>query len=60
MFQTSSKSVYVTISTNYMEKIIQYYEDGAIKNYQNSINIQAENIENARTIVNLFKKVLEK
>lgn len=60
MFQTSSKSVYVTISTNYMEKIIQFYEDGAIKNYQNSINIQAENIENARTIVNLFKKVLEK
>jgi hypothetical protein len=60
MFQTSSKNVYVTISTNYMEKIIQFYEDGAIKNYQNSIDLQAENIENARTIVNLFKKVLDK
>src|SRR5690554_2828815 len=59
-FQTSSKSVYVTLQTNYLEKIIKYYEDGAIKNYQNSIEIQAENVENARVIVDLFKNILSK
>lgn len=39
-----------------MEKIIKYYEDGAIKNYQNSITIYTSTIEEARTIVELFKK----
>jgi len=59
-FQTSSKSVYVTLQTNYLEKIIKYYEDGAIKNYQNSIDIRSENIENARVIVDLFKNIISK
>jgi len=57
---TSSTSVFVTITTNYLEKIIKYYEDGAIKNYQNTINIYTSNIEEARTIVELFKKILQK
>lgn len=58
-FETKSKSVYVTVSTNYMEKIIQYYEDGAIKNYQDTFQIQAANIENARMIATLLKKIVE-
>lgn len=57
---TSSTNVFVTINTNYLEKIIKYYEDGAIKNYQNTINIYTSNIEEARTIVELFKKILQK
>jgi hypothetical protein len=57
---TSSTIVFVTINTNYLEKIIKYYEDGAIKNYQNTINIYTSNIEEARTIVELFKKILQK
>ncbi len=57
---TSSTSVFVTITTNYLEKIIKYYEDGAIKNYQNTINIYTSNIEEARTVVELFKKILQK
>lgn len=57
---TSSTTVFVTVNTNYMEKIIKYYEDGAIKNYQNSFKIYTSNIEEARTIVELFKKILQK
>ncbi len=57
---TSSINVFVTVSTNYMEKIIKYYEDGAIKNYQNTFNIYTSNIEEARMIVELFKKILQK
>lgn len=59
VFETSSKSVYVTVSTNYMEKIIQYYEDGEIENYQDTFEIQAANIENARMIATLLKKIVE-
>ncbi len=58
-FNTSSTAVYVSLSTNYMEKIIKYYEDGAIKNYQNTFNIQTSTIEEARLISELFKKVLQ-
>lgn len=57
---TSSTNVFVNVNTNYMEKIIKYYEDGVIKNYQNSINIYTSNIEEARTIVELFKKIVQK
>ncbi len=58
-FNTSSTAVYVSLSTNYMEKIMKYYEDGAIKNYQNTFNIQTSTIEEARLITELFKKVLQ-
>ena len=57
---TSSTDVFVTVSTNYMEKIIKYYEGGAIKNYQNTFNIYTSNIEEARIIVEIFKKILQK
>ncbi|WNM17859.1 hypothetical protein [Flavobacterium capsici] len=57
-FNTSGTTVFVTLNTNYSEKIIKYYEDGAIKNYQNTIDIQATDIEEARLISDLFKKIL--
>ena len=55
---TSSTNVFVTVTTNYLEKIIKYYEDGAIKNYQSTFNIYTSNIEESRLIVELFKKIL--
>ena len=55
--ETSGKNVTIVANTYYLEKIIQYYEDGEIENYQNEIEIQAGTIENARTITTLFKKV---
>ena len=57
---TSSTNVFVTVTTNYLEKIIKYYEDGAIKNYQSTFNIYTSNIEESRLIVELFKKILQK
>ncbi len=57
-FNTSSTAVYVSFSTNYMEKIIKYYEDGAIKNYQNNFTIQTSTIEEARLLSEMFKKIL--
>lgn len=59
-FNTSGLNVLVQIKTNYLEKIIKYYEDGAIKNYQNAITLQATDIENARQLVALFKKLATK
>jgi hypothetical protein len=57
---TSGKNVTVTANTYHLEKIIKYYENGAIKNYQNEIEIQAVNIENARLITNLLVSLTEK
>lgn len=57
---TSGKNVTVTANTYHLEKIIKYYESGAIKNYQNEIEIQALNIENARLITHLLKQLTKK
>ena len=56
---TSKTNVFVTVKTNYLEKIIKYYEDGVISNYQNTFNIYTSNIEEAREIAELFKKILD-
>lgn len=57
---TSGKNAYVVFNTRFNEKIIQYYEDGAIKNYQNSIRVEAESIENARKLVAILKELTDK
>jgi hypothetical protein len=56
--KTSGKSVMVVVKTIHLEKIIKYYENGNIKSYQNTINIQANDIENARQIANLLKAII--
>ena len=48
--ETSGRNVIVTATTYYMDKIIKFYQDGEIKNYQNKIEIEANDIENARSI----------
>ena len=53
--ETSGKDVVVTAATYYLEKIIKFYEDGEIGNYQNEIEIHAVDIENARAIANYLK-----
>lgn len=58
-FETASKKVFVSINTNYMEKIIKYYEDGIIGNYQNNFEIQALDIENARQLEQLLRRILQ-
>lgn len=60
MMETSGKSVIVKASTYYMDKIIKFYEDGEIENYQNSIEIEANDIENARRIKFLLETITGK
>ena len=57
-FNTSNTNVFVIVNTNYSEKIIKYYEDGAIKNYQSSFLIQTSTIEEARILAELIKKIV--
>ncbi|MAZ71984.1 MAG: hypothetical protein CMC70_02445 [Flavobacteriaceae bacterium] len=57
---TSGKNVTVTASTYYMDKIIKFYEDGEIENYQNTIEIEANDIENARRIKLLLEAITGK
>lgn len=60
MMETSGKNVIVTASTYYMDKIIKFYEDGEIENYQNTIEIEANDIENARRIKLLLEAITGK
>lgn len=60
VMETSGKNVIVKASTYYMDKIIKFYEDGEIKNYQNSIEIEANDIENARRIKLLLEAITGK
>jgi len=57
--KTSGKNVTVVVKTIHFEKIIKYYENGTTKSYQNTIEIHATDIENARQIANLLKAVIE-
>jgi hypothetical protein len=58
--KTTGKNVTVIVKTVHLEKIIKYYENGTSKSYQNTITIQASDIENARQIANLLKAIIEK
>ncbi len=58
--KTSGKNVIVTASTYYMDKIIKFYKNGEIENYQNTIEIEANDIENARRIKLLLEAITGK
>ncbi len=48
--KVSGKNINVTVKTNHLEKVIQYYKDGKIQAYQNKFEIPAPDIETARKI----------
>ncbi|MDN5200365.1 hypothetical protein QQ008_03310 [Fulvivirgaceae bacterium BMA10] len=58
-FFTKKNAVLVEAKTKGDRKFIQYETDGKLGNYVNEINIQAQNIENAREIVNNLKSIAE-
>ena len=43
-----------------VDRNLQNYKDGEIKNYTNKISIQAKDIENAREIASLLTIITEK
>ncbi|NJX15803.1 hypothetical protein [Tamlana crocina] len=58
--ETSGKEVMVELNTKHLEKIVKTYEDGEIKSYNYNIEIQATDIENARSIASLLQQITEK
>lgn len=58
--KTSGKNVFVQFKTNYQEKIIQYYVNGEIKNYQNKAVLKASSIENGRKLAFLLQQLTKK
>ncbi|WP_350293575.1 hypothetical protein [uncultured Croceitalea sp.] len=54
------KHVLVELNTKHLEKIVKTYLDGAIKPYQYKISIEVKGIEEARQVVGIFKKIIEK
>ncbi len=57
-FKTDGNKVYVEFSTNYLEKIIKYYENGEIKTYQTKFRIYTNTLEEARDLHDQFKLFL--
>ncbi len=57
--ETKGKKVFVKLNTNYGEKIIKVYLEGEIKNYESTLTIHANTVENARSIRDLFKLLVE-
>jgi len=48
----------IHLATNKGEKLIKYSEDGSLKAFTNSFKFFAEDVENARQIVELLKKII--
>ncbi len=58
--KVSGKKIMVEISTNHMEKLIQYYKDGKIQSYQNKLDMPAPDIETARKIKRAMQNLIIK
>lgn len=58
--ETSRKNVRTVANTYFQEKIIKSYKDGNIGNYENRLEIEANDIENARKLKILLSGVAGK
>jgi len=50
-YHISGKSVSIAMETNFKEKIMKYYKDGEIQNYEEELSIQTNGIEECRNII---------
>ncbi|WP_420579891.1 hypothetical protein [Reichenbachiella sp.] len=50
-FDISGRSISVVVETNFKEKIIKYYKDGEIQNYEDEFTIHANNVEESRNLI---------
>lgn len=57
LVKVSGKRVLVELSTKGGEKVIKNYEEGKVENYTNKIEIEALDIENAKKIVSIFRRI---
>ncbi|MEO9851669.1 MAG: hypothetical protein ABJE80_03275 [Reichenbachiella sp.] len=50
-FDVSGRSISVKLETNFKEKIIKYYKDGEIQNYENEFTIHTNDVEESRNLI---------
>lgn len=50
-FDVSSRSISVKLETNFKEKIIKYYKNGEIQNYEDEFIIHTNNVEESRNLI---------
>lgn len=50
-FNISGRSISVVVETNFKEKIIKFYKDGEIQNYEDEFTIHANNVEESRNLI---------
>lgn len=50
-FDISGRSISVVVETNFKEKIIKFYKDGEIQNYEDEFTIHANNVEESRNLI---------
>lgn len=50
-FDISGRSISVIVETNFKEKIIKFYKDGEIQNYEDEFTIHANNVEESRNLI---------
>jgi hypothetical protein len=58
-YSISSKTISVALETNFREKIIKYYKDGEIQNYEEEFEIVMNDVEAARNVIKAFKDIIE-
>lgn len=57
-FDISGRSISVKLETNFKEKIIKYYKDGEIQNYEDEITIHANSVEESRNLISAFVDIV--
>lgn len=50
-FDVSGRSISVKLETNFKEKIIKFYKDGEIQNYEDEFTIHTNNVEESRNLI---------
>lgn len=57
-FDISGRSISVKLETNFKEKIIKYYKDGEIQNYEDEFTIHANNVEESRNLISALVDIV--
>jgi len=57
-YEITGLDLSVKVQTKFKDKIIKYYKDGDIQNYQYSFEIKAKNVEQARNLINGLKEMV--
>ena len=57
--KVSGSRVWAELGTKSSEKLVKVYEDGQVQNYRDDVEIETAEIESAKDIVAIFKRLVE-